>query len=127
VSTATIEEIAFPSDARGLVFEPLGADQIPEQRNVHVVVSQPGAVRGNHLHERSTEIAVMLGPGLVRLREAGQIRDVEVPIGKAFRFTLPAGVSHAFKATGNTPMLLVAFNTARFDPKNPDLIRDVLI
>ena len=127
MTIATIEEIVFPSDTRGLLFEPLDAERISTQKNVHVVVTQPGAVRGNHFHEHSTEIAVVLGPGLVRLREAGVIRDVEVPGGKAYRFTLPAGVSHTFKATGTAPMLLVAFNTALFDPKNPDVIRDVLI
>ena len=126
MNQAVIEEIPFPSNDRGLVFEPLDAAQLGRQQNVHVAVTLPGAVRGNHFHQESTEIAVVLGPGLVRLREAEKVREVPVPAGRAFRFTLPPGVAHAFKATGSTPMLLVAFSTAVFDPMNPDRTQDLL-
>jgi UDP-2-acetamido-2,6-beta-L-arabino-hexul-4-ose reductase len=36
------------SDARGLVVEPLMPDLLSGQRNVHIVLTQPGCVRGNH-------------------------------------------------------------------------------
>jgi len=124
---AIIEELTFPADTRGFVFEPLDVQRLPEQRNVHVAVTEPNAIRGNHFHERSTEITVVLGPALVRLREDGQMRDVMVPDGRAYRFTFAPGVSHAFQGHGNKPMLLVAFNTAVFDPNAPDVVRDLLI
>jgi len=47
-----IQEIALHRDARGVVFEPLAAAALAACANVHVVVSRPGAVRGNHLHRR---------------------------------------------------------------------------
>ena len=48
----TIEAIDFRSDARGLVLEPIGADDIPLQRNAHLVLTKPGSIRGNHYHVR---------------------------------------------------------------------------
>lgn len=124
---ATIEKVSFPSDARGFVIEPVGESQLVLQRNIHVAVSAPGAVRGNHYHEKGTEISVVLGPALVRLREDGEIRDINIAEGEAFRFILPPHVSHAFKNTGEVPQTLIAFNTMLFDPAHPDLIRDHLL
>lgn len=125
--TATVEPVHYHADPRGLVLEPIGAEHIRHQRNAHLVLTEPGAVRGNHYHEHGTELAVVLGPALVRVREAGTVRDVEIPEGRAYRFTFPPGVSHAFQATGESPMVLVAFNTEPHDPAAPDVVRDVLI
>jgi len=121
------ETVRCARDARGLVFEPIGVEAIAPQRNVHVALTEPGGIRGNHLHQQATEITVVLGPALVRLREDGAVRDVNVPAGETWRFTIPPGVGHAFQNTGPRPMLLVAFSTSVFDPANPDVIRDVLI
>jgi dTDP-4-dehydrorhamnose 3,5-epimerase-like enzyme len=127
MATATVEEIKFPTDPRGFVFEPLDAQRLPVQRNVHVAVSEPNAIRGNHFHQHSIEVAVVIGPALVRLREDGEIRDVPVPEGRAYQFTFPPGVSHAFQGRGTKPMLLVAFSSTVFDPAAPDVVRDILI
>jgi UDP-2-acetamido-2,6-beta-L-arabino-hexul-4-ose reductase len=124
---ATVEVIRCSRDARGFVFEPAGLEFLPSQRNVHVALTEPGAIRGNHYHERGTEVAVVIGPALVRFREDGQVRDVQVPGGEAQRFTIPPGVGHAFQNTGNKPLLLVAFSTVAFDTGNPDIVRDHLI
>lgn len=124
---ARVEPVTIHADPRGLVLEPAGPAELPAQRNAHLVTTMPGAVRGNHYHDRGTEIAVVVGPGRVRLRESGVLRDVEVPAGEAWRFTIPPRVSHAFQNTGSAPMLLVAFNTEAYDPAHPDVVRDVLI
>src|SRR5207247_502866 len=47
--------------------------------------------------------------------------------GRAYRITIPPGVAHAFKNTGQSPMIIVAFNTEPHDPANPGVVRDVLI
>jgi UDP-2-acetamido-2,6-beta-L-arabino-hexul-4-ose reductase len=122
-----VEPIALHTDPRGLVFEPADPAELSDQRNVHVAVTAPGAVRGNHYHERGTEIAVLLGPALVRVREDGVVRDVHVPPGEAYQFTFPPYVSHAFQNTGTAPMILVAFNTGVFDRVAPDVRPDPLI
>ena len=65
--------IARLSDPRGFVFEPLEGEALIQQRNVHVVVSRPGAVRGNHYHRVGTESLAVCGPALVRIRRDSQV------------------------------------------------------
>ncbi|MHC1725244.1 MAG: hypothetical protein AB9866_04400 [Syntrophobacteraceae bacterium] len=122
-----VEEIATYQDQRGAVFEPLGADALAAQRNVHVVLTEPGGIRGNHRHRFGTEIAVVYGPALVRLRDGVESEDRVVAEGRAVRFTITAGVSHAFKNIGDKPDLLICFNTEAHDKGDPDVISDVLI
>ena len=125
----SLEIVSLPlhTDARGVVFEVLAADMIASQRNTHVVISLPGVVRGNHYHLQGTEIIAVMGPALVRIREDGKLRDIEVAAKKVYRFTFPPNMPHAIKNTGNQPNILVAFNTLDHDPKNPDTVSDILI
>ena len=123
----TIETVSFPTDARGLVLEPLGPDDLPRQRNVHLTLTAPGALRGNHYHERGTEVTVVLGPALARYRDGDEVRNLHVPAGLAYRFTIPPGLAHAFQNTGEAPMVLIGFNTVPHDSARPDVVRDVLI
>jgi dTDP-4-dehydrorhamnose 3,5-epimerase-like enzyme len=122
-----IEPIAFPTDGRGLVLEPIGPDTLPHQRNAHLVVTVPGGIRGNHHHVRGLEITVVLGPALFRYRDGEEIRNFHVPDGRAYRFTIPPGVGHAFQNIGDQPLILLGFNTVAHDPEHPDVVRDVLI
>jgi dTDP-4-dehydrorhamnose 3,5-epimerase-like enzyme len=124
---ASVEPLGGNRDPRGVVIEPLGPRELPIQRNVHLVLTGPGQVRGNHFHRLGTEIVTVLGPALVRLREQGELRDLVVPSGEAYRFVLPPGVSHAFQNTGSEPMVLIAFDSSAYDPASPDVQRDVLI
>src|SRR5262249_23951466 len=124
---ATVEPMTFPTDARGLVIEPLGPDEIPAQRNVHLVMSVPGAIRGNHYHRLGTEVSVVLGPAFVRIRDADGLRDYEIAGDQAYRFTFPPGVPHAVQNTGNSPQVIFSFNTEPHDPARPDVVREVLI
>ena len=123
----TVEPLGFSTDVRGLVLEPIGPADLPLQRNVHLTLTEPGCVRGNHYHERGTEVAVVIGPALARYRHEGEVRDLDIGEGQAYRFTIPPGVSHAFQNTGTAPMVLIGFNTLAHDPALPDVVRDVLI
>jgi UDP-2-acetamido-2,6-beta-L-arabino-hexul-4-ose reductase len=127
MSRVTVEPLTVHGDARGSVFEPLGADALRGQRNVHVVVTEPGAVRGNHLHRCGTETLVIQGPALFRCREEGEVVDTEVPAGAVFRFTIPPGVAHALKNTGTAPTVAVSFVTEPHDPAAPDVVPVVLL
>jgi UDP-2-acetamido-2,6-beta-L-arabino-hexul-4-ose reductase len=122
-----VEPVTLLADARGWVFEPVTPAEIAAQNNAHLVLSEPGAIRGNHYHERGTEIAVVFGQCLVRVRLAEGVRDFIVPAGKAWRFVFPPGVPHAFKNTGEQAQLLVAFNTEVHDRAKPDVVREALI
>ena len=127
VPTVVVELLGAFRDARGSLFEPLDARELALQRNVHVVLTEPGAVRGNHLHRESTEITTVVGPCLVRIREGGELRDIEVPAGEVWRFTIPPGVGHAYRNTGSLPMTMVSFNTRVHEPASSDTQREVVI
>ena len=122
-----IEPLKTYRDPRGALFEPVEVDQIAATRNVHVVLTEPGCVRGNHRHVRGTEISVVTGPAQVRLKEDGVVRDIEVPAGEAWRFTIPPGVTHAYRNPGPGTMLLIGFNSERHDPGKPDVLRDEIL
>ncbi len=124
---ATVEPLSFPTDARGLVLEPLRADEFAAQRNAHLVVTVPGAIRGNHYHRVGAEVCVVLGPSLVRVRDADGLRDHSIADGQAVRFTFPPGVPHAMLNTGDAPSIILSFNTESHDPARPDVVREVLI
>ena len=122
-----VEPLPAHVDARGSVSEPLRPAELPLQRNVHVVLSAPGSIRGNHFHRRGTEICVVYGPALMRLRADSVEEEVEVPAGEAHRFLIPPGISHAIRSDGESPGLTVAFNTREHDPADPDTFRDVIL
>jgi dTDP-4-dehydrorhamnose 3,5-epimerase-like enzyme len=126
-SSVRIESIRTHRDQRGLLFEPLSDAELAGQRNVHVVLTHPNEVRGNHVHHAAVEITSVVGPCLVRLKENGVLRDVEVPAGEALRFTIPPGVVHAFRNTGTAPMVLVSFSTMVHDPAASDTRREVIL
>jgi UDP-2-acetamido-2,6-beta-L-arabino-hexul-4-ose reductase len=125
-----VEPVKMHSDARGAVFEPLNVDELRAQGNTHVVLSNPGAIRGNHYHRVGVEVTVVVGPALVRYRDViggGDIHEVQVPPGGAQRFSFSSGVAHAFSNPGPGVMLLASFNTEVHDPSAPDVVREVLI
>jgi len=122
-----IEYVKTAKDKRGFVFEPLEAGVLPRQRNVHVVLTQPGCVRGNHYHTKGTEIIVVRGSTLARFRDGQEFHETTVGEKETVRFVIPHGVSHAFKNTGSKTTAMVAFNTTFHDEDKPDIFRDVLI
>jgi dTDP-4-dehydrorhamnose 3,5-epimerase-like enzyme len=121
------EQVVLHRDSRGSVFEPLDAERLPGQRNVHIVITEPGCVRGNHYHTRGTEVVTVQGPALVRIRDGQGVQDALVPEGAVTRFIIPPGVAHAIQNLGTRPTLLVAFRDLADDPTNPDVVRQVLI
>jgi UDP-2-acetamido-2,6-beta-L-arabino-hexul-4-ose reductase len=121
------QDLSVHSDPRGFVFEPLNEQLLKKQRNVHVVVTVPGAVRGNHFHRQGTETIAVVGPALVRVKHNREVKDIEVPTGKIYCFTFPPGLSHAIQNTGRQANLLIAFNTVQHTPDNPDVCPDKLI
>jgi dTDP-4-dehydrorhamnose 3,5-epimerase-like enzyme len=125
--TLNYEKLRVVSDARGVVFEPIGAQDILKQKNSHVVLSQPGVIRGNHYHIKGEEVMAVLGPALVRTKEDGTVEEVTIPEGEAYQFVFRPGVSHAIKNLSDRINLLAAFNTTVHDPRNPDTVSDVIM
>jgi dTDP-4-dehydrorhamnose 3,5-epimerase-like enzyme len=124
---ATVQAVKTHRDARGVLFEPLTDAELQAQKNVHVVLTQPGEIRGNHVHRTAVETTTVVGPSLIRLKEQGTIRDIEVPAGEILRLTIPPGVVHAFRNTGDSAMVLVSFSTNLHDPKGGDTVREEIL
>lgn len=122
-----VQSVKTHRDARGSLFEPLTDAELAGQKNVHVVLTQPNEVRGNHVHRTATETTSVVGPCLIRLKEAGEIRDLEVPAGETWRLTIPPGVVHAFRNTGDQMMVLVSFSTNLHDPAGSDTLREQIL
>jgi dTDP-4-dehydrorhamnose 3,5-epimerase-like enzyme len=122
-----IETLTAFRDARGTLFEPLDDQGLAAQKNVHVVLTAPGEVRGNHRHQHSSETTTVMGPCLVRLKGPAGLRDVDVPEGAVWRFTIPPGIAHAYRNTGNQMMTMVSFNTQVHDPGNSDTLRELIL
>jgi dTDP-4-dehydrorhamnose 3,5-epimerase-like enzyme len=122
-----IEPTKTHKDPRGTVFEPLSGTELAGQKNVHVVLTQPNEVRGNHAHLTAVETTSVVGPCLVRLKEGADLRDVVVPDGEIWRFTIPPGVVHAFRNIGDAVMVLVSFSTNLRDPGGSDTRREVIL
>ena len=122
-----VEPVVLHQDSRGSVFEPLESARLPSQRNLHVVMTEPGCVRGNHYHTRGTEVVTVQGPARVRIRDGQRVQDIEIPEGVVTRFTIPPGIAHAIQNLGTRPMLLVASSDLVYDPQAPDVVREILI
>jgi dTDP-4-dehydrorhamnose 3,5-epimerase-like enzyme len=127
MSGVVIEILKAFRDARGTLFEPLDEPGLARQKNVHVVLSLPGEVRGNHRHRYATETTTLVGPCLVRLKEPDGLRDVHVPAGEVWRITIPPGIAHAFRNTGDQVMTMVSFSTQVHDPVISDTLRDAIL
>jgi dTDP-4-dehydrorhamnose 3,5-epimerase-like enzyme len=127
VRGATVQRVKTHRDTRGTLFEPLNDAELAAQKNVHVVLTQPDEVRGNHVHGSAVETTTVVGPCLVRLKEGGTIRDINVPAGEILRLTIPPGVAHAFRNTGNSDMVMVSFSTNLHDPSGADTRREQIL
>jgi dTDP-4-dehydrorhamnose 3,5-epimerase-like enzyme len=121
------QRLRLAQDARGIVYEPVTADELPGQRNAHVVYTRPGGIRGNHYHEHGTEIMSVMGPALVRIKSPAGIGDYPVAAGEVARFTIPPKIAHAILNTGTETGVIVSFNSWPHDPARPDVVREVLI
>lgn len=121
------EKLNVIRDSRGIVFEPLEGDKIFDKKNVHVVISGPGVVRGNHFHKKGEESIAVMGPALVCIRDGAEIREIEIPQREAYSFIFLPGQSHAIKNLSKEINILMAFNTIGHDPQNPDTEVDLLL
>jgi dTDP-4-dehydrorhamnose 3,5-epimerase-like enzyme len=124
---ATFQSVKTFRDPRGTLFEPLTDDELHAQKNVHVVLTQPDEVRGNHSHRTAVETTTVVGPCLIRLKEEGEVRDIQVAEGELLRLTIPPGVVHAFRNTGNSAMVMISFSTNLHDPQGADTLREQIL
>jgi dTDP-4-dehydrorhamnose 3,5-epimerase-like enzyme len=66
LAVTLIESVKMHRDPRGVLFEPLSDAELAGQKNVHVVLTQPNEVRGNHVHLMAVESTSVVGPCFVQ-------------------------------------------------------------
>ena len=115
------------ADKRGFVFEPIANELLSAQKNSHVVIIAPDAIRGNHYHLYGTETIAVEGPALLRFKGGNDIYDFEVPSKQVYKFVIPPKVTHAVKNTGKKDNLLIVFNTVAHSSKKPDVVSEILM
>ncbi len=90
-------------------------------RAVHLVAIYPGQVRGNHYHERTSEMLyIFAGRGVFYWEEEGNLKQHPIE-GEQTVITIPPGIRHAFRNTGEGTVFLLAVRDGESDPKNPDV------
>ena len=94
--------------------------------NLYVATIKPGAVRGNHNHNRDEVICIMGGEGLCEIEvEDSQTGTKErVQIDESLKtYQIKAGVKHTVYNVGENEFYLVSFLTVRKDklPKTPKM------
>jgi len=103
------------ADERGWHLRPLDAIPVPRDRieEMHVVSVRPDAVRGNHVHDESTEwLLVCGGPAVAAWRAPGQdgVGRMEIPGDAPQLLEIPPGTAHALRNPGGQVLHLVAFS-----------------
>ena len=68
-----------------------------------------------------------MGPCWCGSRKADAHSRVEVPAGEVWRFTIPPGVVHAYRNTGDAVMVLVSFSTRCTIPTGGDTRREQIL
>lgn len=118
---------ADAGDQRGLAFA------VPEKAHaalggvgdVHLMTVRPGAVRGNHFHERKCEVLVVLHQDEWELHWSD---PGGAPQRQTFRgaggvsLTVQPGVAHAIRNTGAADLVVAGLSPLPFDADNPDSV-----
>jgi oxalate decarboxylase/phosphoglucose isomerase-like protein (cupin superfamily) len=96
-------------------------------RGVHVVAIYPGQLRGNHYHKETEELLfIFSGKGMFYWEEEGGLMQHPVS-GTPTIITIPKGIRHAFRNTGEDMVYLLAVREGDYDPRNPDVVKSELV
>jgi mannose-6-phosphate isomerase-like protein (cupin superfamily) len=77
-------------------------------KSLHIVVTEPGQIRGNHVHPTRVEYLFFFGGrGVFAWEEKGNIREVDVG-ESGHLIKIAAGTKHAFQNTGEAPAYILA-------------------
>lgn len=123
---------ALRSGPRGTLVEILRARDVHRATfgQIYAVSILPGAVSGNHYHERKHEwFFPLLGSGYALIRERSASTDTRIPLDASTPTSLyvPPLFAHAIVNTGQQPLVIVAHISEEFDESDPDTIPLMLV
>ena len=112
-------------EQRGWSVEPATSELLGSGfvKNVHVVSMEPGTVRGNHVHAKQQEFAMVFGGKclVVAENDKGEREEMTVEPGSLLLFEIQPNIKHAFKNIDNRTIYLLAYTDIPYDREAPDL------
>lgn len=120
------------TDERGWSVDPLlaaaGSGFVPQ--NVHLVSLAPGCVRGNHYHRYQRERLCIFG-SRARIaivdRHSGLREEIDLAGEEPWLLEVAPGIAHAVKNIGRQTLYLLCYADRAFDPKQPDMVREIVL
>lgn len=115
-------------DPRGRLAELLRPEHVGAAPfgQVYCFTLEPGAVRGNHYHDRKTEwFACVWGEAELLLEDVDGGAQGLIGFGDSAPAVVrvPRRVGHALRNVTDSPALVVAYVDESFDPGDPDTVR----
>ncbi len=114
------------ADARGWLLKAVEQAEVPAGAafgEIYLTRTEPGARRGGHYHEKTTEWFCPVA-GRARLllldRATGERRDVALDEADPVLAVLPAGLAHAVVNDGDAPFHLLSYADRPYDPADRD-------
>lgn len=121
--TIRIFELPNHGDARGFSFSPPreALDFLGQTADMHLASTGPGAIRGNHYHQRKNEVILFLpGPAWSFHWDEGSgtpIQHRAFDGNSAVLVLVSPGCSHAVRNDGSAPLWLLACSSETYDSK----------
>lgn len=111
---ASIERLTKYADVRGWICELWRSDE-PLESGVspamaYLCLTEPGIIRGPHLHARQTDCFIFPGqaPLTLWMWKSPTLRARwRLPAGECWRVEIPPGIVHAYRNDGDRPALLI--------------------
>lgn len=120
--------LAVHDDPRGRLWEALHEDDLGKSRfgTLYVVAVRPGFTRGNHVHQRKSELFSVVS-GRVKLQlwrsaSSGAVESESILLDGARPevVKVPPGVCHRFENASGAEAIVLAYSDEPFDPRDPD-------
>ncbi len=108
------------SDERGSLIKAVKKEYVKDKfGEVYITFTNPGSIRANHYHHKTTEWFYVIKGSALLLLEDNQTKDqkqlvLSSDIPQLIR--VPADVKHAIKNTGKEDLILFAFADKPYDP-----------
>jgi len=110
------------SDERGYLVKVIKKEYVQnELGEVYITSTNPGNVKANHYHRKTTEwFCVLKGKCLLLLKEAEANNRMELVLDaeKPQLVRIPPFVEHAIKNIGNENMILFTYADRPYDPSD---------
>lgn len=120
------KKLSYPlkvnADTRGFFTEVIRS---PQAGQFSVIVSKPGAQRGNHWHNHKLErFVVVSGSGWIRCRLIGSDECIDYNVSDEYIevIEIPPGYIHRIDNTGSKDMVIIVWCNECYDHSIPDTI-----